>query len=64
MINKLIRKIFGTRNDRMIREARGYVSKINALEETMRAMSEEALKGQTNLFRERDRKSTRLNSSH
>ena len=53
MINKLIRKIFGTRNDRMIREARGYVSKINALEETMRAMSEEALKGQTNLFRER-----------
>ena len=53
MINKLIRKIFGTRNDRMIKEARGYVAKVNALEETMRAMSEEELKGQTNLFKER-----------
>ena len=53
MINKLIRKIFGTRNDRMIKEAMRYVVQINALEETMRAMSEEELKGQTNLFKER-----------
>lgn len=53
MINKLVRKIFGTRNDRMIKEALVYVAKVNALEETMRAMSEEELKGQTALFRER-----------
>lgn len=53
MINKLIRKIFGTRNDRLIKEARGYVAKVNALEEQMRAMSEEELKGQTTLFKER-----------
>lgn len=53
MINKLIRKIFGTRNDRMIKEAKRYVLQVNALEEKMRAMSEEELKGQTNLFKER-----------
>ncbi len=53
MINKLIRKIFGTRNDRMIKEAMRYVAQVNALEEKMRAMSEEELKGQTNLFKER-----------
>ncbi|PWD87485.1 preprotein translocase subunit SecA [Ignatzschineria cameli] len=53
MINKLIRKIFGTRNDRLIKEARGYVAKVNALEDKMRAMSEEELKGQTTLFKER-----------
>ncbi|MDM1544544.1 preprotein translocase subunit SecA [Ignatzschineria indica] len=53
MINKLIRKIFGTRNDRLIKEARGYVAKVNALEEQMRAMSEEELKGQTTFFKER-----------
>ena len=53
MINKLIRKIFGTRNDRLIKEARGYVTKVNALEDQMRTMSEEELKGQTTLFKER-----------
>ncbi|WP_026878082.1 preprotein translocase subunit SecA [Ignatzschineria larvae DSM 13226] len=53
MINKLIRKIFGTRNDRMIKEAKRYVMQVNALEEKMRAMSDEELKGQTNLFKER-----------
>ena len=36
MINKLIRKIFGTRNDRMIKEAKRYVLQVNALEEKMR----------------------------
>ncbi len=53
MINKLVRKIFGTRNDRMIKEAMRYVAQVNALEEKMRAMSEDELKGQTNLFKER-----------
>lgn len=53
MFNRVIRKIFGTRNDRLIKEANQFVKKINALEESMRAMSEEELQNQTALFRER-----------
>ena len=53
MFTGLIRKIIGTRNDRLIKEANQQVRKINALEETMKAMSDEELQGQTALFRER-----------
>lgn len=49
----LIRRILGTRNDRLIKEANQIVRKINALEETMEAMSDEELQSQTPHFRER-----------
>lgn len=44
MLSNIIRKIFGTKNDRVVKELQGRVKKINALEPTYEKMSDEALK--------------------
>lgn len=44
MLSTIVRKIFGTKNDRVIKELQGRVKKINALEPTYEKMSDEALK--------------------
>lgn len=44
MLSSIIRKIFGTKNDRVVKELQGRVKKINALEPTYEKMSDEALK--------------------
>ena len=49
----LLKKIFGTRNDRLLKQLRRQVLQINALEPQMQALSDEALRGQTIAFRER-----------
>ena len=49
----LLKKIFGTRNDRLLKQLRRQVQQINALEPQMQALSDEALRGQTLAFRER-----------
>jgi preprotein translocase subunit SecA len=49
----LLKKIFGTRNDRLLKQLRRQVQQINALEPQMQAMSDEALRAQTIAFRER-----------
>lgn len=43
MLSSIIRKIFGTKNDRVVKELQGRVKKINALEPTYEKMSDEAL---------------------
>lgn len=49
----LLKKIFGTSNDRLLKVLRRQVLQINALEPQMQAMSDEQLSAQTIAFRER-----------
>src|SRR5690349_23447409 len=74
MIAGLAKSIFGSANDRYVRGLGKYVDAINGFEPTISALTDDELKGQTEIFRRRlaegtrlddlDRKSTRLNSSH
>lgn len=61
MFGAIAKKIFGTRNDRLVKDAFKIVKQINALEPTMQAMSDEELKQQTVKFRERIQEGTSLN---
>ncbi len=58
---KLLSKIFGTRNERLIGRMSKVVTKINAFEPAIKALSDEALKAKTAEFRERLKKGTSLN---
>ena len=53
MFSGLLKKLFGTRNDRLIRQYSQTVRRINALEPEISALSDEALKGKTAEFRQR-----------
>lgn len=53
MIVSLLKKIFGTKNDREIKALTKEVEKINALESKYEKLSDEELKNNTNLFKER-----------
>jgi preprotein translocase subunit SecA len=53
MLGKLVKTVFGSRNDRLIRKKRKLVKKINLLEPQFEALSDEALKNKTLEFRER-----------
>ncbi|KXA25739.1 preprotein translocase subunit SecA [Fusobacterium nucleatum] len=53
MINGLLKKIFGTKNDREIKALTKEVEKINALESEYEKLSDEDLKNKTNIFKER-----------
>ncbi len=53
MIGKLFSKVFGSRNDRILRRLRKQVAAINALEPAMQALSMEELAGKTVEFRDR-----------
>ncbi|GMU44533.1 MAG: preprotein translocase subunit SecA [Xanthomonadales bacterium PRO6] len=53
MLNALLTRIFGSRNDRVIRGMRKTVARINELEPSFQALSDEALKAKTIEFRER-----------
>ena len=53
MISGLLRKIFGTKNDREIKALTKEVEKINALESEYEKLSDEDLKNKTNIFKER-----------
>ena len=49
----LAKRIFGTSNDRVVRQLQPLVGRINALEKTHEAMSDAELAGRTAVFRER-----------
>ncbi len=51
MIAGLLKKIFGSRNDRLIRQYSQKVRAINALEPKIQALSDEELRGKTEEFR-------------
>jgi preprotein translocase subunit SecA len=53
MLNRLLTSIFGSRNDRLVKQLGGIVKKINALEPQMQALSDADLQAKTPEFRER-----------
>ena len=53
MAIQLLTKIFGSRNDRLLKQYRKTVERINALEPGLEGLSDEALKAKTGEFRQR-----------
>ncbi|GHU19244.1 protein translocase subunit SecA [Betaproteobacteria bacterium] len=53
MISGLLKKIFGSRNDRLIKQYSALVRKINALEPGISALSDDELRGKTAEFKTR-----------
>ena len=58
----LLKKIFGSRNDRTIKQLRRQVEQINQLEPQMQALSDEVLRAKTDSFRERIQAGAKLDS--
>ncbi len=53
IINKILSKIVGSRNDRLVKQLSKTVDSINALEVDMQALSDEQLRAKTQEFKER-----------
>jgi len=53
MISNILKSIFGSRNDRLLKEYRQTVLTINALEAEVAKLSDEELRGKTELFKQR-----------
>ena len=53
MMSGLLTKIFGSRNDRLLKQYRRNVERINAFEPQVSPLSDEALRAKTAEFRER-----------
>jgi preprotein translocase subunit SecA len=62
MINTVLKKIFGSTNDRAIKKMQPLIGQINALEEEYQKLSEEQLKAQTDGFKERVAKGEALDA--
>ena len=53
MLGKITKKVFGSRNDRLIRNYQKIVTRINALEPEMQGLSDTQLQAKTDEFRKR-----------
>ena len=53
MLTKIAKKIFGSRNDRLLKHYRKIVAKINSLEDQIKALSDEQLQAKTAEFKRR-----------
>lgn len=53
MISTLFKKLFGSRNDRLVKQYAQKVEQINALEPAMQALSDDALRAKTEEFKQR-----------
>ena len=53
MFANIAKKIFGSRNDRLLKQYQKIVNKINALEQQIKALSDEALQAKTAEFKQR-----------
>ena len=60
MISKLLKSVFGSRNDRLLKQYRQTVTRINALEAEMAALSDDALRAKTEEFKQRVQNGTTL----
>ena len=58
----LLKKIYGSRNDRTLKQLRRQVEQINQLEPQMQALSDEALRAKTDSFRERIQAGVKLDA--
>ena len=62
MASNLLKKIFGSRNERLLRSMGHAVTRINALEAQMQALTDEALRAKTAEFRQRHAKGESLDN--
>lgn len=62
MISSLLKSIFGSRNDRLLKQYRATVIKINQLEQRIGSLSDDALREQTALFKQRVQQGETLDS--
>ena len=62
MFSELLTKVFGSRNDRLIKQYRRQCAVINKLEPSIKALSDEELKAKTQEFRDRLAKGETLES--
>lgn len=53
MLSTLFKKLFGSRNDRLIKQYSQIVKQINALESEIQALSDDALRAKTEVFKQR-----------
>ena len=53
MVAKLLRKVLGSRNDRLVKKYRKIVTQINKFEASLEVLSDEDLKNKTDVFRQR-----------
>jgi preprotein translocase subunit SecA len=53
MVTNILTKIFGSRNDRLLKQYRTVVTRVNAMEPQFEKLSDEELRGKTQEFRER-----------
>ena len=53
MLNRLLTSVFGSRNERQLKQLQKLVDKINALEEQMKALSDAELQARTPEFQKR-----------
>ncbi len=53
MVTNILTKIFGSRNDRLLKQYRASVVRINAMEAGLEKLSDEALRGKTQEFKDR-----------
>ena len=60
MATNILTKIFGSRNDRLLKQYRSGVARINALEAQYEQLSDDALKAKTQEFKERIQKGATL----
>ena len=61
MLGKLVKKVVGSRNDRIIRQKRRVAEKINSLEPQFKALSDAELRAKTDEFRNRLEQGETLN---
>jgi preprotein translocase subunit SecA len=62
MLPKLLTSIFGSRNERLLKEYRRTVTKINALEPTLEGLSDDQLRAKTEEFKQRVAKGESLDA--
>jgi len=62
MISSLLKKVFGSRNERLLKQYRRTVIQINQLEASVSALSDEQLRAKTVEFKERVAKGETLDS--
>jgi len=60
MAFNFLTKIFGSRNDRLLKQYRKTVERINALESSLESLSDDELRGKTDLFRQQLAQGTTL----
>jgi len=62
MVTNILTKIFGSRNDRLLKQYRSTVARINAMEPQFEKLSDDELRGKTQEFRDRVAKGETLDA--